>query len=75
LAELAELEARGCARCLPCGAKCKCRSFDCGRCATFAPHDIGSDGFVVSHLSDKNKDVAKVGHPESVVAACDSDCS
>jgi hypothetical protein len=25
------------------------------------PHDPGSDGFVLSHLSDKDKDVAKVG--------------
>ena len=36
------------------------------------PHDTASDGFVLSHLSDKNKDVAKVGHPKSVVRARNS---
>ena len=39
----------------------------------YAPQDdTASDGFVLSHLSDKNKDVAKVGHPKSVVRARNS---
>ena len=37
-----------------------------------APYDTGSDGLVHSHLSDKNKDVAKVGHPASVIRACNT---
>jgi hypothetical protein len=32
-----------------------------------APHDIGWLSFVVSHLSGKNKNAAKVGHPGSVI--------
>jgi hypothetical protein len=35
--------------------------------ADFAPHDIGWFSFVVSHLSGKNKNAAKVGHPGLVI--------
>jgi hypothetical protein len=40
-----------------------------------APYDTGSDGLVHSHLSDKKsprRHVAKVGHPASVIWACNS---
>jgi hypothetical protein len=36
--------------------------------ADFGQNDTGTNGFVVSHPSGKNKDVAKVGHPENSMA-------
>ena len=47
------------------GMHCKCRSFD----SPSAPLSVGQDDlggfrFEVSHPSDKNKDVARMGHPK-----------
>jgi hypothetical protein len=48
-------------------AKSKCRSFDSSAFSGLAQDDSAMEGFVLSHPSDKNKSVARVGHPVFVL--------